>query len=113
MLVASGNSYELTWPDALLAILVLVQISALDHDNPDIVGVSVLSGVKSGLELCVGSVSPHVGVSPDCRHGRTLPHFSELRLIGRSKDHFACLSLTVHPPDRPCHYECCCHTDYQ
>src|SRR5205814_5092925 len=51
MLVPSGNTYEITRAHALLTGVVLVQIGALDHDKPDIVGVSVHSGVETGTNL--------------------------------------------------------------
>src|SRR5207248_851698 len=51
MLVPSGNTYEVTRAHALLTGVVLVQIGALDHDKPDIVRVSVHSGVETRHEL--------------------------------------------------------------
>src|SRR5438046_10345308 len=114
MLVASGNTYEIAGTDAVLTGVVFVQISALDHDKPDIVCVSVHSGVESGLELGEGGVRLPVRVSPDWGHGRTFTNFSESRLIGGSKDHFARLSsLPLHPHPGPCQHERPCHSNTQ
>src|SRR6266496_1911975 len=51
MLVASGNTYEIAGSDALLTGVIFVQVSAFYDDNPDIVCVSVHSGVEAGLEF--------------------------------------------------------------
>src|SRR5205085_788526 len=65
MLVASGYTYEIAGTNALLTSVVFVQISAFNHDYPDIVCMSVHSGVKSGHKLRKRGVRLHVGVPPD------------------------------------------------
>src|SRR5205823_6715775 len=86
MLVPSGNTYEITRAHALLTGVVLVQISALDHDKPDVVRVSVHSGVETRHELSERAVRSRTCISPDGGHRgtagtRSEEHTSELQSL--------------------------------
>src|SRR5258706_5464021 len=111
MLVSSGNTYEIPRGYTLLTGGVLVQIGALHHDDPNIVGVGVHAGVVSRHEFSVGAVRSRIRVPPDGGHGDAGVRCSELRLIGGSKDDLPLTLLSLHPSDGPRDHERRCHSD--
>src|SRR6202795_1588111 len=75
MLVAARDSEEISWPHALFASVISIEISAFDTDYPYIAGMCVHSRVVPRRELRVCSVSPLVWLAPEGGHGAPIPRW--------------------------------------
>src|ERR1700758_3858502 len=109
MLHSTGNSQETARLYALGSGIILVQIRALDDNDPDIARMGVHSGIESGYELSEGGVGSFICVAPDRGHGNSLSWgLLKIRMIGGDEDHSLVL-LTLHSPNGPRnHQRCCC-----
>src|SRR5258707_249843 len=103
MFLSTGNSQETARPHALVAGLILVQISALHNNDPNVVSVSVHPGIESRNELGECGVRSFVRIAPDCGHGDPVARIMEIRLISGDEDHVfhRLILLSLHSPDGP------------
>src|SRR5205085_3312806 len=89
MFVATRDSEEISRPHTLFALIILVEISALDNDQPHVARVRVHPRVISRRELRKCSVRPFVRVAPKDGHGDTCRRrrWTECRLLRSHIDH--------------------------
>src|SRR5690242_9262076 len=85
MLVTTRHSQEISWPYALLPVIVFIQISALNSDYPHIISMRVQASIIAGIEFGKFFVSALVRVTSEHghRHSFRRPRL-ELRAAGRN-----------------------------
>src|SRR5713101_2271272 len=104
MFVATRDSEELSRPHTLFAVIILVEISALDNDQPYVARVCVHPRVVSWRELCECSVRSLVRIAPKDGHGDPCRRrLTECRLLCSHINHVLLfLALGLHSANR-CH----------
>src|SRR6185437_6341792 len=114
VLVTSGDAQEVSSADAFLAVFVFVEIRTFNHDDRNIVGVGMHSGVVSRFELCECRMRTRGGVSKHWRSGdvRVLLHGGVIRLC-RINKHDLAFCLSLHPPYCPGHDQSGHHRSYE
>src|SRR5262245_22429955 len=66
----------------LVAVLGLVNVGALQHDDPDFVGMGMQRIGKAWIELRKGAIRPHIVITPQNLFLDSRDHLLELRFLG-------------------------------
>ena len=95
VLVPARNPKELAGPDPLLTGLIPVQVGTPEHDEREIVRVTVHARVESRHKLGESAMRSFVGVSPGGPRGSPCHPFRISDLLGTSEGHRVISSLPL------------------